>query len=139
MFVDLRDHIAQIGFGHAVKLQSATRRNSNRSVPEAIGEIVDRNVEAGGQETARILRAHHETVGFSTARRAGRSARVAIVLLIDAVKLQQRSGFLAEMVRQREFVRDRTAQSAAIPFERFDVELAHDVSRSFIRSPGTER
>lgn len=85
----------EILFAHTVQLQSAARRYANRAVAEFIREPVDRKIELRRQKSAGVLRAHHERKVFAAAI-ARRFARVAVVLLLDAMKLEERRVLFGE-------------------------------------------
>ena len=86
--VQLADRSLQVALHHAVKLVVLSRRDPQRAVAVAARQLVEHEVLPGGEDAARDLAADHEGVVGLEAGIAALAARVAVVLLVDAVELE---------------------------------------------------
>ena len=87
--VDGGDGLAELPLGHAVELKRLPRGQSQRAVGVLPGQVVQRQPLRGGDDAARHPDTHHELVGRLEPLPRPLLAKVAIVLLIGAVKLEQ--------------------------------------------------
>ncbi len=85
-----------------------------RTVGELVGQVVDAGPLGGGEHPAGDRRPHHARVGELLLGLGQLTATIAIVLLVDAMELQQLQGFGTEGVGLfGEFVTDRAPQVLA--------------------------
>ena len=86
---------------------------------------------AGGQLTSDDPHPHHELVGLVFFLFLELGAEVAVVLLVRPVKLEDRSGILAEMVHAiMDLVSDKRLQVSAGNLDRLDLAGLRTVSSS---------
>ena len=90
-FVDAADRGFQVVLEHAVELKLLARRDPQAAVADGLRKLVARQVLLGRKPPAHDPHPHHELVGFFLAFLLERTAQVAIVLLVRAVKLQDRT------------------------------------------------
>ena len=93
--IDLLDQRAQAALDHAVKLEALPGGDAQRVVGVARGQVVASQVLGRGEHAAGNPAAHHEDVLLA------RLAQVPVVLLIDAVELQELRVILHEVVGLR--------------------------------------
>ena len=111
----------QVALHHAVKLVVLSRRDPQRAVAVAPRQLVEHEILIGGEHAARNLAADHEGVVRLEAGIAPLAACVAVVLLIDAVELEQLRGRVFEMAGVGGELRgERAAQPAARLLDLFD-------------------
>jgi hypothetical protein len=96
-----------------VELKSLPRGDAQRSIGKPVAQVERAEQLAGRQTAAGNLQTHHEHVPLARSRLAP-FASVAVVLLVGAVKLQQRHIVGGKFVRiARQFVHDRATQELA--------------------------
>ncbi len=104
----------QVALHYAVKLVVLSRGDPQRAVAVPSRQLVECQVLLGGDDAARDLAADHESVGGVQAGIAPLPARVPVVLLVNAVELEQLRGFVLEMAGVGgELRRERAAQPVA--------------------------
>ena len=89
-FVDAADRRLQVVLEHAVKLKLLARRDPQAAVADGLGKLVTGEILAGRQASAHHAHSYHELVGGLLAFLLQRPPRVAVVLLVRAVKLENR-------------------------------------------------
>src|SRR5439155_22507854 len=113
--VDRCDRRLQPRFQYAVKLDALPRRDTQRAIGITVGKIVEREVLVGGQASAGDADAHHELPDLVVAALLALGGAVAVVALIDAVKLEEAIPGLVEGVRRvGEIARQMPAQLPAL-------------------------
>jgi len=105
-FVDRLDQVADALLRDAVELERLARGDAQRAVGEAAGELIVHEVLRGGDDAAGLARAHHDGVFLA------RLALVAVILLVDAVELDELFVVPAETVgrRVRQGLADRAGE-----------------------------
>ena len=93
--VDLLDQRAQAALDHPVKLEALPGGHAQRVIRIARGQVVAGQVLGRGEHAAGNPAAHHEDVFLA------RLAQVPVVLLIDAVELQELQVIFGEVVGLR--------------------------------------
>ena len=93
--VDSLDQAADAALGDAMELERLARGDAQGAVGETAGELVVHQVLRGGDDAPGLTRAHHDGVFFA------RLALIAVVLLVDAVELDELLVVAAEAVRFR--------------------------------------
>ena len=90
-----------------MKLDALPRRDPERAVGTATGQVVEREILRRGQTAAGNAHAHHELPVLAVAALLQFGGAVAVIALIDAVKLEQavpgiveRVGGIGEVARQ---------------------------------------
>ena len=123
-FVDAVNRLPQIVLQHAVQLQALAAGDAQRGVADFVAQIELGQQLLAGQLAAGNLGADHERVGLGALAlvlRAAAGPRVAVVLLVGAVMLQQLDAGLAEkVVRVAQLRADIAAQVVALDLEDFD-------------------
>ena len=123
--VDAVDRLPQVVLQHAVQLQALAGGDPQRGVAHLVAQVELGQQLLAGQLAAGNLGADHERVGLGRLALAALDAaggpRVAIVLLIGAVVLQQLDAGLAEeVVAVAQLLADIAAQVVALDLEDFD-------------------
>ncbi len=93
--VDRLDERTDSLLHHAVELKGLSGRDAERAVGEAPGKVVIHQVLGRGDDAARLPRAHHDREDLA------RLALVAVILLVDAVELDELLVVAAETVGGR--------------------------------------
>jgi hypothetical protein len=113
--VDAADGRLEVALQDAVKLEGLARRQPERIVPVSSCQRVEREPLRGRRDAARDTHPHHELVcGLQLLPRA-LGAQVAIILLVEAVKLGELRVVLRERASQPigEALHERAAQVVA--------------------------
>ena len=97
--VDGGDRLLQVALEHAVELEVLARGHAQRAVGPLLADVVVRQVRLGGDDAARDPRPDHQLVVLVEPFGARLLAAVAVILLVDAVELEQLLGVVAERGR----------------------------------------
>ena len=114
-FVDRLDQRADAFLQHAVELEGLAGGDAERAVGEATGELVIDEILRGRDDAAGLARAHHDGVFLAGL------ALIAVILLVDAVELDELLVVAAEAVGLRvgEGFADRTGEVRLIGLQEF--------------------
>ena len=120
--VDRRHGHLELGFDDAVELERLPRRDAQRPVGMAAGDLVQREPLRRRADAARQPRANHEAVRGLELLLAALLADVAVVLLVAAVELDQHGVVLADRAGQRigEALDQRATQQPAVALDALD-------------------
>jgi hypothetical protein len=108
VFVERGDQRRQIVLANEVQLETLPGRDAQRRVADLTGQAVDRPVLPGRERTPRDADAHHADVIRTETAPAPLGPDRPVVLLVDAVELEQlialrreRGGGAVQLLRQR--------------------------------------
>ena len=114
-----------------MELETLPGGDPERAVAEPVGQVVEREILLRGHRAGRNGDAHHELPGLLPAFGLAPPARVAVVLLVGAVELEQLEVVVPEVGRlpgQR--IADRAPQVTAVALGQLDLGRrlgGHDV------------
>ena len=117
--IDAVHDLVQLTLRHEVVLDTLSRRQAHRTVGQ-LGEAVEREPLVECDHAARHRRADHARVVERELLLRSRPAHVAVVLLVDAVELEQHRALGAELVGLDQLVADRAAQIPTLGLDRLD-------------------